>query len=151
MVESEKNKTLTIGITVASIILVISAVGIAYYLAERDPVVNVFDDSFQVTGMFGATVYFEDVVSISLLEDNINSIGVGNRVNGYAGFGDTLRGEFVSRSHGRVLLFVRSGVSPVIHVERDVGNDVFINFREREMTEALFQELVDAFRLFQID
>ena len=64
------------------------------------------------------SVDFTDITTINLIESDISAIGVNKRTNGYAGFGDTLKGNFKSSAHGDVLLFVRKTASPIIHIER---------------------------------
>jgi len=116
------------------------------FYGESETTINIVDDGIQIRGMYGLSVDFSEVANISLVEDSMSSIGVGTRTNGFGGFGDTLKGNFQSRSHGAVLLYVRSTASPTIHIERGDSRDIFVSFRDDEQTRALYSEMMRAYQ-----
>jgi len=136
---------ITVIIAVAISVIVTAAVGIMFYYGESEAAINVLDDSIQIRGMYGLSVDFAEITNISIVENDMRSIGVGTRTNGFGGFGDTLKGTFHSENHGAVLLFVRSSASPTIHIERDNSKDVFISFQDGERTRILYDEMLRAF------
>jgi len=134
---SKVNVSIIIGITVITAI----GYGILFYYGEKEPVVSISDKYVHIDGMYGIDINFTDITDISLIDKSMKDIGTGRRINGYAGFGDTLKGYFISESSGRILLFVKSEAVPTIRIDRDNGEDVYISFRDGEKTRLLYQEL----------
>ena len=64
----------------------------------------------------------------------LRELGAGSRINGYNG--GAWRGHFTAG-----LLFVRPNSSPTIRIERAVGSDIFINFRDYAGTIGLYNKL----------
>ena len=126
---------------------VVICLGVDAYNGEKDPVVNIFDNSIQVTGKgYEAIAYFPEITGISLIEKNMKDIGVGIRVGGYRGFGGTLRGNFESPQGGFILLFVQSRSSPTIWIEREFKKDIYISFRDGKKTEMSYNEMKAAIK-----
>ena len=143
--EEEKPPTATRAkIYIAIVAITVIALGIMFYAGESEPAVNINSDSIQITGWYGLGVNFTDITDISLVENNMNTIGIVIRTNGYGGIG-TLKGNFQSRNHGGVLLFVKPSASPTIHIERNGAKDIFVSFRDSEKTRSLFNEMIRAF------
>lgn len=140
---SKVEVSITIGITVIAVI----GVGIMFYYGEKEPVVSISDKYIQIEAMYGLDINFTDITDISLIDKSMNDIGTGRRTNGYAGFGDTLKGYFISESTGKILLFVKSQTAPTIRIVRDDGEDVYISFRDGEKTKLLYQELISTIPL----
>ncbi|EHQ89008.1 hypothetical protein DesyoDRAFT_1895 [Desulfosporosinus youngiae DSM 17734] len=68
-------------------------------------------------------------------------LGAGRRTNGYGGFSESLKGHFDSPDLGKVLLFVKSGASPTLWIERESQEDIYLSFKDGEKTKSLYQEL----------
>ena len=97
--------------------------------------------------MYGLSIEFPEIESISLIERSMRDIGIGTRTNGYGGFGQALRGNFKSETLGKTLLFVQSKSSPTIKIERTDKKDIYISLRNSESTRQLFNELNNAMPL----
>lgn len=136
---TRKRKVSIIAISIISVILFIG-LGMLFYQGEREPTVNVFNDSVQIRAMYGLTVDFSEIRDISLLEQSMRDIGVGRRTNGYSA-GGALKGHFTSG-----LLFVQADISPTIRIERINAANIYISFRDSEQTKILYNELMQNFQ-----
>lgn len=137
---SKVKVSITIGITV----IVVICLGFMIYYGEKEPMISISDKYIQIEAMYGININFADITDISLIDTSMKDIGTGRRTNGYAGFGETLKGHFDSESVGKTLLFVKSETSPTIRIVRDGGEDVYISLRDGEKTKLLYQELITA-------
>ncbi|MDR0797193.1 MAG: hypothetical protein LBE70_00520 [Nitrososphaerota archaeon] len=126
-----------------SVIVLIAIVCLLVY-GENAPDVVVRDNNVQVKCMYGLTIDFFDITQISLIDESMSDIGVGRRVNGYGGFGGTLKGHFKSDDLGETLLFVDSNSAPTIRIERNNEKDIYISFNNSEETVLLFNKLTTA-------
>ena len=134
---------ISLGITV----VVLIATGVMMISGMRDPAVHVYDDRVQISGMYGLSVYFSEMTSVSLIDKSMNEVYGGERVsrtNGFGGAGQSNKGHFFSTSLGSHRLFVQANTSPTIHIERR-AIDIYISFRSGDKTEQLYRELIDAF------
>lgn len=131
--------SIIIVLTIAAAIFIFMG-GLLYY-GEKEPAVRISDNQIRVAGMYGLSVDFSDITSISLIEKSMADLGEGRRINGYGGLGESLKGHFDSPELGSVLLFVKSGASPTLWIERDSQEDVYLSFKDGEKTKALYQEL----------
>lgn len=138
--ESNTKTTLIAAISLSAIVLV--AVGILFYQGEKDPVVNILDNGIQIEAMYGVSIDFSEIANISLIEENMRDIGIGRRINGYGGFGETLKGNFKSDNLGETLLFVQLKSSPTIRIQRGDKKDIYISFRNSVTTKMLYNELI---------
>ncbi|MCL2149518.1 MAG: DUF3784 domain-containing protein [Dehalococcoidia bacterium] len=140
-------KTKRTGVMVAVIAataIVCIAVGALIVYGASEPAVDVTSSSIRIQGMYGLSIDIADITGVSLIEQSMSDIGVGQRTNGYGGFGGALKGNFKSDSLGETLLFVRANSSPTIRVERNSGKDVYISFGDGEKTEDLYREITGA-------
>lgn len=143
---SKTPKSVTIAI-IAFVGIIIVVVGTMEYYSLKEPVVNFLDNSIQIKAVYGINIHFSEINSISLIERSMDDIGVGRRINGYGGFGETLKGNFESDINGKTLLFVQSKTSPTIKIERMDKKDVYISLRNGTNTEQLYFELKSAIPL----
>ena len=125
-----------------SVYMTIFAVGALFFYGEKDPDVSILDDRIQIKSMYGLNIDFFEFANIYLIEKSMSDIGIGIRTNGYGGIGRALKGNFKSDTLGETLLFVQSGSSPTIKMERTDKKDVYISFRNSESTEQLYHELI---------
>jgi hypothetical protein len=142
---SSKSTTKTAILYVAIFGMIIFIVAIVLFFGEKEPVVNILDNGIQIKSMYGLNIDFTDITDISLIEKSMSSMGVGIRINGYGGIGETLKGNFQSDSLGKVLLFVRSKSSPTIQIKRGDMKDIYLSFRNSETTRTIYDELMQAF------
>ncbi|MCL1918306.1 MAG: DUF3784 domain-containing protein [Peptococcaceae bacterium] len=124
--------------------IVFIAIGVLLYLGAKDPVVAILDNSIQIKAMYGLSIDCSEIADISLIENNMSGLGIGNsnRVNGYGGIGKALKGHFKSDSLGEALLFVQANSSPLIRIKRHNKEDVYLNFRDSEKTERVYYEMI---------
>ena len=127
----------------SSSFIILIAIGVVFYHGEKEPEVNILSDRVQIRAMYGTRVLFSDIKEITLIRESMNDIGAGSRTNGYRGFGQSLKGHFSSEDSGQILLFVQGKTSPTIRIERISRKDIYISFRNPEMTEQLYFELRD--------
>lgn len=113
--------------------------------------VNVGDEQFRVTGVFGQTVQFEDVEDIILLETSMREMDIVAtdrwlRTSGTSGFIllSSHRGHFSRR-----YIFAQVNQAPTIQITRSSGDPIFLNFRNDEKTRELYEDLVEAWQLSQ--
>jgi hypothetical protein len=136
----EKARTVIIaGFTAAAICAVI----FMFYYGEKDPEVEFSDNQLGIRAMYGLAVRYSEITNVTLLPQNMNELGSGSRTNGYAGFGESLRGHFTYKDLGAVLLFVQKNTAPTIHIARDGKADIYINFRSAVTTERIYRTLLD--------
>jgi len=121
-------------VCIGSIAITLVGVGALFIIGEREPVVTIDSDSVRISAMYGTSVALDNISDITLLNQSMRDIGAGVRTNGYNG--GAWRGHF---SAG--LLFVRPNVAPTIRIERVLGNDIFISFRDSASTEMLYISL----------
>ena len=131
------------GIIVALVFTAVTFIfvgGLIFY-GEKEPVVNISDNQIRIAGMYGLSVDFSDISSISLIGKSVADLGAVRRTNGYGGFSESLKGHFDSPDLGKVLLFVKSGASPTLWIERESQEDIYLSYKDGEKTKALYQEL----------
>jgi hypothetical protein len=134
-------KSTIIAVSVISVTVFI-AVGVLLYQGGKDPVFNIFDDKIQIKALYGLSIDFSDITEITLIEKSMSDIGIGQRINGYGGIGEALKGHFKSNGLGETLLFVQSKSSPTIRIERRDKKDIYISLRNGDNTEQLYHELI---------
>lgn len=118
--------------------VIMLGVGILVFASLRPPNVQINQDSLQVTGLYGVTINFEEITSLTLVEESMRDIGPGMRLNGTSA-GGTLRGIFTA---GR--LFVQNaGEGPTIRITSP-ADTVFISLSESASTRRLYEDLTRA-------
>ncbi|MDR1993645.1 MAG: DUF3784 domain-containing protein [Nitrososphaerota archaeon] len=144
---NDKTKKTTKAVKISIIIIVavvLIGVGGVLVYGLKEPKVNVFNDTIHIEALYGLDIEFSEVTKVSLIEKSANELGVGRRVNGVSGFGETVQGHFRSDSLGETLLFVHLNASPTIQIERNNGKDIYLSFRTSEKTQNLFNEINNA-------
>ena len=143
--KASRTKKVIIAIAVSISAISLLAVGIMFYLGEREPIVTVTGVGIEIDAMYGVSIAFADITEISLIENSMNDIGIGRRTDGYGGLGTRLKGNFQSDSLGRTLLFVHTTSSPTIHISRENTSDVYLSFGNSESTRTKFYEIMEAY------
>ena len=139
-----RGKKVLLFICIAVSVQVCIGAGVMIYLGERDPVVSVLDGFVKISGLYGTEIRYDRIDEIILVEKSMRDIGIGSRTNGYSTTGLALKGNFSSQEHGQQLLFVYSSSSPTIQIIRKSGADIFISFRESELTVETYNKLASA-------
>ena len=137
----EKIRLCLVAIAVASVIL---ALPVLLSFGEKDPTVKLLDSGIEISTLYGLKIDFSEITDISLMESRVGVIELTRRTNGY-GTPSTLKGEFLSNRHGRVLLFTRASSAPTIHIKRESKPDVFLNLSNSEATRTLYNDMKTAF------
>jgi uncharacterized protein YneF (UPF0154 family) len=138
---NSKTSKFMVKLSIAGALVVLIAVCALFYYGEKEPEVVIHDNSLKIKAMYGLEVDFAEIENVSLIEDNMTSIGADIRTNGFRGFGQALKGHFYSDRAGHTLLFVQAKSSPTIRIERTDKKDIYISFSDSEETERLFREL----------
>jgi len=73
-------------------VLILIAFGILFYQGLKDPVININEDKIQIKAMYGLTIDISEIKKISLIEKSMREIGIGIRLNGFGGAGESLKG-----------------------------------------------------------
>ena len=123
--------------------VILVASGVMVLAGMQDPSVNINDDRIVIGGMYGISISFSEMTSISLIEKSMREIYGGDssmRTNGFGGIGQANKGHFHSARFGAHRLYVQARTAPTIHIERSNG-DVFISFRDGKKTEKLYREI----------
>jgi len=145
---SKKPKTTAPRMAVLAIVflfcVIILAVGALMVYGAQEPTVKVLDNSIQIKSLYGLSIDFSDIYYISLIEKSMDEIGVGQRINGYGGLGDTRKGNFKSDYYGEMILFVASNSTPTICLEMGHNKDIFLSFRDSAKTIELYEIMFEA-------
>ncbi|MDR2204131.1 MAG: DUF3784 domain-containing protein [Nitrososphaerota archaeon] len=147
--EKTTKKVVFVGILIVVITCIFVGVLLVYGYAETT--VEISNTHIQIKGMYGVTVDFSDVKNISLINQSMYNIGVGRRVDGFGGFGDSLKGNFKSDDNIAMLLFVQASFSPTIRIERNNEKDIYLSFRSEEKTTQTFNDLMTKIDDINID
>lgn len=143
---SRKTKKTATSKTSRSVFIAISAVvciavAVMFIYGEKDPFVRFSDQSIQIDAMYGVNLSVTDITEITLIDQCMKDIGIGQRTNGYGGIGSTLKGHFYSEPLGDHLLFVKSESSPTIFIGREGTENIYISFSNAEKTKTIFAQL----------
>jgi len=142
---SKGYRTLLVVVAVFSGFVLIG-VAVLMVVGMSEPDVTVRDERIKISGMYGLSVSFSQIYSVTLVEGTMTDIYGGEhviRTNGFGGAGQSNKGHFTSAALGAHMLFVQAETSPTIHIER-LGNDIFISFRDSERTRQLYSEIAAA-------
>lgn len=123
---------------VAGIITGLSLIFVAFvmFFSTRPTTVVQFEDSFEIKGMYGEEVQYEDIVTVELLE-HLPVITM--RTNGSA-VGPKLRGHFNTREYGAVKLFLDKSKPPYIYIENSKRRFV-MNLQDKSKTSDFYEFL----------
>lgn len=118
-------------LSVAGIIALVTIifVGFILYFSTRPTDLILADHHFEIKGMYGEVVEYEDLEKVELLE-KLPAITM--RTNGSA-VGAKLRGHFNTREYGSVKLFLDKSKPPYIYLETAKRKFV-LNLEDRQKT-----------------
>lgn len=134
--EMKKSAKITVGLTVAFLVIVFIGVGILLYKSSQPVTYNVSEDRIEITGLYGETINFSHINKI-YISDKIPDIK--SRTNGSA-FGGMLKGYFKVDQIGNAKLFINTKVPSFIFIETD-NKTIILNERDEASTKELFTEL----------
>lgn len=100
--------------------------------------VNLYEDYFDISGMFGLTVNYKSVFQIDIVSEMPN---IGIRTNGYY-FMSVCRGYFILKDIGNAYLNLNLNSPPFIRIILENDTYIFINLNNEKDTIELFDNLV---------
>ena len=100
--------------------------------------VNLYEDYFDISGMFGLTVNYKSVFQIDIVSEMAN---IGIRTNGYY-FMSVCRGYFILKDIGNAYLNLNLNSPPFIRIILENDTYIFINLNNEKETTELFDNLV---------
>ena len=122
---------------IISIALFVLTIGFLMY-GMRAPKISFIDNQIRISGLvYGERIDIENVKEISLLNQMPRIL---IRTNGFA-LGGTLRGYFRLEDIGRAKLFFQSREAPFILIEKKSGKKIFLNYRNSEKTQEVYEWL----------
>lgn len=104
-----------------------------------DPDVEIGEEMILISGMYKRNIRLQDITEVSLKE---NMPRVISKVNGF-NMGYTMRGSFRLEDEGVSSIFVHENKEPFVFI-RTTDRLSIVNFRDREDTEALYLEILEA-------
>ena len=121
--------------TILSILLAVvtlSFVAALFYYGTQDPIVELAEGFIKIKGgvFYSAKIEFKD---ISVIETISALPKIILRTNGFSTM-RSLRGHFLAKEIGRVVLFVDTKSTPFIYFELNSGKKTFLNFKKPEDT-----------------
>lgn len=117
------------------VLIFISVASLIIYWSVESKV-NVSEDYFEITGIYGMKLDIDDIKDISLA-DNIPKIN--RKTNGFD-FGKILKGNFELDEIGNVKLYINRGTAPYINIKYR-NSHVILNFKDSSKTQDLYYEL----------
>ncbi|MBS8266728.1 DUF3784 domain-containing protein [Mesobacillus boroniphilus] len=116
-----------------STLLAIGTIGFLvglFFVGYQDFELKDYEDSFEITGMYGGEWEYAEIRHVELLEDMPE---VTRKQNGF-GLAMMAKGHFKVKDYGSSLLFIHKGSAPFLFIETDT-NKIFINSKSPAETE----------------
>jgi hypothetical protein len=106
------------------------------FLGSREPEFTFSDSAMTISGMYGLTLPYADIIEADTLR---KLPGINSRTNGFAA-GGVLKGHFKLSDQSKVMLFIRKGISPYISV-KTTGTTIYLNTASSVKTRELFRNI----------
>jgi len=100
--------------------------------------INLYEDYFDISGMFGLTVNYRDIFNIDIVSEMPN---IGMRTYGYY-FMSVCKGYFIVKDIGNAYLNLNLKYPPYIRIILENDACIFINLNNEKDTRELFDNLV---------
>ena len=136
-ISGTKPKTKKVSVMITSITLI--SVAILLYFAWQPTNFKVTPDYFDVSGVYGDQMAWNEIDELTLIED---LPVIGARTNGSA-VGSKLKGNFKLKNGEQVKLFLEKQVKQYITYTWK-GKKYFINLPSKEKTKGLYEEMLNA-------
>jgi hypothetical protein len=133
----EKRKRSYIFSTLLAIGTIGFIVGLSY-MGYQDFEMKHYEDSFEITGMYGEEWGYAEIRHVELLEEIPE---VTWKQNGF-GLASMAKGIFKVEEYGSSLLFIHKGSQPYIFIETD-NDKIFINSKSEAQTKEWFRILFE--------
>lgn len=134
---SKKSKKITSIITLITVLIV----GIIVYTSIQPTKYDVTDESFNISGMYGKEMKWEDITNVELLD---NTPEVTLRVNG-SSIGSVQKGNFKLKSGENAKLFIDQKIKKSIFIEY-LGEKFYLNDKTEHKTTDLYNEIIDKWK-----
>jgi hypothetical protein len=121
---------------ILTLVLVLLIFGAVYFIINASNV-EVEENSLKITGMYGATLKYEDITSVELKESLPVNL---RRTNGIDFLGNLL-GKFKSDDMDNLKLIVKSKHDKLIYINTKNNEHFIINEKDEKDTEALFNDI----------
>lgn len=132
----EKSGRQGLYLTVAVLTLFISIIVLIFVTGSRETKVKLTDSSMTLSGMYGLTVNYKDILQI----DTVQQLPmIKARTNGFAA-GGILKGHFKLKDQSRVMLFINEGIAPYILI-RTKESAIYLNSDNPAKTREYFKDL----------
>lgn len=119
------------------IISILLIIGLVFIPNFTDININVEPNEFKIKGVYGLTISYSDIEQVDTFSVMPK---ISLRTNGYA-FGKTLIGNFKLSDDTHAKLFIKKGIAPFIMIKSKGQLQVYINFKNKEKTIDLYNEL----------
>ena len=143
--EKQNKKEVRIAGLVAALLILALVAFLMFkvFSGVAEPVVTVADGNVQIDVKFGVSFPVSEVAKVTLLDQSMDEIGVGERTNGYGGFDTTRLGHFRSDALGDYLLYAVTDAKPTLWIDRaGDAEDVYLSYADGAKTEAVYEQLV---------
>lgn len=106
------------------------------------PKMRINAERVQITGLYGDKINISDITEVKLVNQIPKVLA---RTNGL-GPGYPRKGYFTLEDFGTTKLFLESGKPPFLIIERQEGEKIILNYKEKGLTEKYYSELIDVMR-----
>jgi hypothetical protein len=134
----EKNGKQGIYYTVALLSIIIIIPVVIIVTGRRETEVTFLDSSLTISGMYGLSVSYTDIIQVDTLQV---LPGIRARTNGFAA-GKILKGHFKLDDQSKVMLFIREGIPPYISI-KTTTTTIYLNSGNSLKTRELFKTIKD--------
>jgi fumarate reductase subunit D len=112
-------------------------IGALFISSEQETRIKLENDGLTIKGFYGQSIPYNELTHV----DTVSILPkIVLRKNGYA-FGKTRSGIFKIQDKSSIRLFIKKGSIPYILIESQGREPIYINFKEREKTLKLYDEL----------
>lgn len=130
--QSKKTKMISLVVTLVSLIFV----GVILFMSMRPTTYTLDEQSITISGSYGETIAFHDIVQLELLEEMSD---IDARTNGSA-LGSKLKGNFKLKNGEKAKLFIDQAVPPFIKLETK-EQIFYFNETDAQKTKDLFEQI----------
>ncbi len=135
-VPAKRKKSYIISSGIAAFTFV--SIGVLMYFGYQDADIIFKKEGFEITGMYGEEIAYEDIQKVELLEEMPKATV---KVDGF-GMSKIAKGRFKLVGYGTSLLFIQKGIPPYLHIETKDGH-LFINSDNPEKTRSWEKKLAE--------
>jgi hypothetical protein len=132
----EKSGIQGLYLTVAVLIAFIGILVFIFVSGSREPAVTFSDSSLAISGMYGFSIGYADIINTDTLQ---TFPGIKSRTNGFAA-GSILKGHFKLSGNSKVMLFLKEGNPPYILINTKT-TPIYLNSANPVKTREYFKNI----------